>query len=213
MSLLKYTASSLGFNIFPSFPSSNFLFSLCLPLFLVCPFVLSFPVTPTVSETFRSVASAPKLFSSMVFLFIHHFSLVHKVCHVSRDQWSSLDFIWYDSCFLFSFAFFTDCLSIDHLHVFRHVVLFKHVVNLVGSPLIDISGKLGDVVVLELDGVVAAYEVFIGLTSRSYLPLVWEGNLDPGTDLAGVRRNDNRENRFSVVSGICCVASASFEKF
>ena len=49
--------------------------------------------------------------------------------------------------------------------------------------------------------------------SRSYLPLVWEGNLDPGTDLAGIRRNDNRENRFFVVSGICCVAQHPFLKF
>ena len=53
------------------------------------------------------------------------------------------------------------CLSVDHLHVNHHVVLFKHVVVLIGSLLIYLSGKLEDVVVLELNGEVAAFEVFI----------------------------------------------------
>ena len=85
------------------------------------------------------------------------------------------------AAFCFPSHVFTDCLSIDRLHINCHAILFKHVVNLIGSLLIQLSGKLEDVVVLELGGV-AAYEIFIGLMSRSYLPLVWEVNLDPGRD-------------------------------
>ena len=36
------------------------------------------------------------------------------------------------AAFCFFVAFDTDCLSIDRLHVNRHVVLFKHVVELNG---------------------------------------------------------------------------------
>ena len=64
-----------------------------------------------------------------------------------------------------SFYFFTldtDCLSIDRLHVNRHVILFKRVIELNGGLLTYLSG---DVVVLELEDVVVALVIFIGLMS------------------------------------------------
>ena len=62
--------------------------------------------------------------------------------------------------FSFFVAFDTDCLSIDRLHVNRHVVLFKRVVELNGALLTYLIGKLQDVVVLELEGVVVALVIF-----------------------------------------------------
>ena len=67
----------------------------------------------------------------------------------------------------FSSAFCTDSLSVDRLHVDCHVVLSKHAVVLIGSLLIYISGKLEDVFVQELDGVVAACKLSIGLMRPS----------------------------------------------
>ena len=75
-----------------------------------------------------------------------------------------------DSCFLFSVAFNTDCLSIDRLHVNRHEVLFKHVIELNGGLLSCLSGKNEDAVVLELEDVVVAFVIFIGLMSCLGLP-------------------------------------------
>ena len=69
-------------------------------------------------------------------------------------------------CCLLSFAFDTDRLFVDRLHVDCHVGLFRQVVALLGIFLIFLSGKLEDVVVLELHGVVAALD-FVGLMSRS----------------------------------------------
>ena len=54
-------------------------------------------------------------------------------------------------CFLFFVAFDTDCLSVDRLHVNRHVVLFKRVVELNGGLLTYLIGKHEDVVVLEFE--------------------------------------------------------------
>ena len=54
-------------------------------------------------------------------------------------------------------AFTADCLSIDRLHVHRCVVLFMHVVVLIGSLLICLSGKNEDVVVLELEDAIVVF--------------------------------------------------------
>ena len=48
------------------------------------------------------------------------------------------------AAFWFFVAFSTDCLSIDRLHVNRHVILFKRVIELNGSLLIHLSGKRED---------------------------------------------------------------------
>ena len=50
-----FFVSSFGFVIFPSFPSSNFLFFLPVFFCFMCPFVHSFPFLPTVSETFQAL--------------------------------------------------------------------------------------------------------------------------------------------------------------
>ena len=83
----------------PFFLSVLFCF-LCVHLFIL------FHSSQQVSETLRAWLLLQCCFPLLFFFFIHHFSLVHKVCHVSRDQCSSLAFIWYDSCFLIFFAFF-----------------------------------------------------------------------------------------------------------
>ena len=81
------------------------------------------------------------------FLFTHHFSFVHQVCLVQRNRWPSLNFVGYDSCCHHSFALYTDCLSVDRLHVDCHEGLLKHVV----------------ILLLKLGGVVAAHKFSIGL--------------------------------------------------
>ena len=67
------------------------------------------------------------------------------------------------AAFCFFVTFNTDCLSISRLHVNRHVVLFKRVIELNGGLLIHLNGKHEDVVVLELEDVVVAFVIFIGL--------------------------------------------------
>ena len=82
-----------------------------------------------------------------------------------------------------------------------------------GSLLVYLSGKLEDVFVHELDGVVAAFKIFIGLMSRPYLPLVWEGSLDPGTGLAGNKRNGQPVKLISRGPWFLLCCSASIFKF
>ena len=74
------------------------------------------------------------------------------------------------AAFLFFEAFDTDCLSVDRLHVNRHVVLFMRVVELNGGLLTYLFGKHEDVVVFELESVVVALVIFIGLMSCLILP-------------------------------------------
>ena len=90
--------------------------------------------------------------------------------HASRDRWSSCDFIRYCSYFLFFVAFDTDCLSIDRLNVNRHAVLCKRVIELTGGLFTYLSGKHEVVVALELEGVVVALLIIIGLMSCLSLP-------------------------------------------
>ena len=59
------------------------------------------------------------------------------------------------------------CFPSHSILIVFPVDLFKQVVVPIGSLLIYLSGKLEGVVFLELDGEVAASEVFRGLMSRS----------------------------------------------
>ena len=122
MSLLKYTASSLGFNTFPSFPSSNFFFLSVFLCFLCVHLFILFHSTQQSSGHYnRSVISNVVLFNC--FLFIQHFSLVQEVHHVSWNRCSSLNCFRCCCCSLLFVTFDDNCLSADRLHIDRRVVL------------------------------------------------------------------------------------------
>ena len=88
-------------------------------------------------------------------------------------------------------AFDTDCLSVDRLHVQRHVVLFKRVVELSGGLLTYLIGKHEDVVVLKLEGVVVALVIFLGLMSCLILPHIL-GNAQRKRRVLGVIINNSK---------------------
>ena len=69
------------------------------------------------------------------------------------------------AAFSFFVAFDSDCLSADRLHVNCHVVLLRRVIELNGGLLTYLIGKHEDVVVLDLEGVVVALVIFLGLMS------------------------------------------------